>query len=190
MSIRKIWNFIWYNDSPLSWLLNIILALVLVKFVIFPGLGFILGTTHPLVAVVSSSMDHNGLDFDGWWEKNKGSYEDNSISKETFKNYDFKHGFNKGDIMVLISPKSYSVGDVLVYRKANSNDPPIIHRVIKINDNSLQTKGDNVKIVQDFEKDIKEESLIGKAALRIPYLGYIKIFFVDLILQPISTIFK
>ena len=169
MSIRKIWNFIWYDDSPLSWLVNIILALVLVKFVIFPGLGFILATTHPLVAVVSSSMDHNGLNFEEWWKKNGEWYEDNGINKETFKGYSFKHGFNKGDIMVLVGSKPYSVGDVLVYRKENSKDPPIIHRIVKINTNSLQTKGDNVKIVQDFEKDIKTNYLIGKAVLRVPY---------------------
>lgn len=190
MSIKKIWRFIWYDDSPLSWILNIIIALILVKFIIYPGLGLIFATTHPLVAVVSSSMDHNELKFDDWWEKNGEWYETNSISEEEFRDYDFKHGFNRGDIMVLFGSKNKKLGDVLVYKKSNSNDPPIIHRIVKINENSFQTKGDNVDRIQGFESEIKNDVIIGKAALRIPYLGYIKIFFVDLILEPTIKIFK
>ena len=58
--LKKIWNFIWHDNSVWSWLVNVILAFVLVKFVIYPGLGFLLHTTHPVVAVMSSSMEHNG----------------------------------------------------------------------------------------------------------------------------------
>ncbi len=190
MSLKKFWHFIWYDDSPLSWIVNIVIALVLVKFVIYPGLGLLFGTTHPLVAVVSSSMDHNGLNFNSWWEDNKAWYESNGITKEGFQQFYFKHGFNKGDIMLLVSAKSKKVGDVLVYRKPNSNDPPIIHRAVKLNQNSFQTKGDNVDRVQEFEQDISNNALIGKAVLRVPYLGYIKIVFVDLIWNPIIKIFK
>lgn len=190
MSIKKIWYFIWYDDSPLSWLLNIILALILVKFVIYPGLGFLLGTTHPLVAVVSGSMEHNGLRFDDWWQINGAWYESNGITKEQFKNFNFKNGFNKGDIMILINPKNKDTGNVMVYRKANSNDPPIIHRIVKINQDSYQTKGDNVNRIQSFEEDIKNNAIIGKAVIRIPYLGYIKILFVDLLLTPITKVIK
>ena len=57
--LKKIWRFVWENDSPLSWALNILIAFLLVKFIVYPGLGFILGTTHPVVAVVSGSMSHN-----------------------------------------------------------------------------------------------------------------------------------
>ena len=56
--LKKAWHFIWEDDSVLSWLVNIILAFVLIKFIVYPGLGFILQTTHPVVAVVSESMEH------------------------------------------------------------------------------------------------------------------------------------
>ena len=143
-----------------------------------------------MVAVVSSSMDHNGLDFNSWWEQNKDWYMNHNITKEEFQSYNLKHGFNKGDIMVLRSVKNREVGDVIVYQKVSSQDPPIIHRAVTINGNSIQTKGDNVDRIQSFEQDIKNDALIGKAVLRVPYLGYIKIIFVDLILNPISAIFK
>ena len=58
-TLIKTWKFIWDNDSPLSWILNVIIAFILVKFIIYPGLGLLLGTTHPVVAVVSGSMSHN-----------------------------------------------------------------------------------------------------------------------------------
>ena len=56
--LRKVWKFIWEDDSALSWIVNVILAFVIVKFLIYPGLGLVLHTTHPVVAVVSGSMDH------------------------------------------------------------------------------------------------------------------------------------
>ena len=113
-SIRKIWNFIWYDNSLFSWIVNIILALIIVKFIIYPGLGLIFSTSHPLVAVVSSSMEHNNQNFDDWWLSNRGWYEENGITKDQFEKFRFKNGFNKGDIMVLFGSEDINVGDIIV----------------------------------------------------------------------------
>ena len=188
--LKKIWNFIWYDDSLISWIVNVILAVILVKFVIYPGLGLFLGTTHPLVAVVSNSMAHNAQPFDEWWEKNKAWYEEQQISKEEFISFTIKNGFNRGDIMILIGAKEPKIGDIIVYRKENSPDPPIIHGVVKVTDTFVQTKGDNVPIVQGFEQKIPYTSVIGKASIRIPFLGYVKIWFVDLIFNPLFRAIK
>ena len=82
--LKKTWYFIWEDDSIWSWIVNIILAFVLIKFIVYPGLGFILSTSHPVVAVVSESMEHN-MEFDEWWEKNKDWYIENGINKEYFR---------------------------------------------------------------------------------------------------------
>ena len=66
--LKKIWYFIWEDNSIWSWIVNIILAFVLIKFIVYPGLGFLLSTSHPVVAVVSESMEHNKLGFDNWWK--------------------------------------------------------------------------------------------------------------------------
>ena len=58
MSFKKIWNFIWHEDSVLSWVVSIALAFLLVKFIIYPLIGLVLGTGYPIVAVVSESMEH------------------------------------------------------------------------------------------------------------------------------------
>src|SRR3989344_2629446 len=98
--LKNTWYFIWKDDSLLSWIVNVILAFLLVKFIVYPGLGFLLSTSHPLVAVVSSSMEHDG-NFNDWWQQQSDWYEDKGITKEGFQEYHFKNGFNKGDIMVL-----------------------------------------------------------------------------------------
>lgn len=185
---KKIWYFIWEDNSIWSWIVNIILAFVLIKFIVYPGLGFLLTTSHPVVAVVSESMEHN-IGFDEWWEKNNNWYIENGINKEEFKAFSLKNGFNKGDIMILVGrdAENIEVGDVIVFN-SNGKDP-IIHRVVKKmsddNEISFQTKGDNnkdsIKNNRLDETNIREDIIIGKAVIRVPLLGYIKIWFVDIL---------
>ena len=198
---KKTWYYIWDDNHWTSWIVNVLLAVVMIKLIVYPGLGLLLGTSHPIVAVVSSSMEHQG-DFDEWWASpamcSSGMctqmdwYEDIGISKSDFQSYPFKNGFNKGDLMVLYGkpPKSLKKGDVLVFTSARAD--PIIHRVvdIKVIDGKYyyHTKGDNnVKSIDSVNLDetlIPEDTIIGyqkygkgsKAVLRIPYLGYVKIW--------------
>jgi len=178
-TLRKIWNFIWHDDSILSWIVNIILALVIVKFLIYPGLGLIFSTNYPLVAVVSGSMEHEGKSFDDWWLSSGVWYEKNNITKDQFEKFRFKNGFNRGDIMILFGYKKINLGDVIVYNGGSSY--PIIHRVIKVNEPSAYlVKGDNNS---DKDPVVVKES-VGKAVIRIPFLGFIKIWFIDYLFNP------
>ncbi len=181
--LKRLWHFIWYDDSLASWLVNLVLAFVLVKFILYPGIGLTLGTEFPIVAVVSNSMEHDGKDFDSWWDSKGGWYEDKGITKNDFEKYKFVNGFNKGDIMVLkgVEPKDINTGDVLVYEIAKNRNP-IIHRVVDIDDDgsyTFVTKGDrNSK--QD--KPVGEEQIerTGRAVFRLPFLGWVKIWFVSI----------
>lgn len=180
----KIWYFIWEDDSVWSWIVNIILAFILVKFVIYPVLGLLLGTAFPVVAVVSGSMEHNGIGFDNWWESNGEFYIGLEISKDEFSDYIFKNGFNKGDIIVLlgVKPKNIKRGMVIVYSTTRYKYP-IIHRAVGVQNTNgeilVETKGDN-NSSQDPEL-VKESQVLGRAVLKIPYLGWIKIMFTKLI---------
>jgi len=226
--LKKTWYFIWEDDSVWSWIVNVILAFIIIKFIVYPGLGFFLDTTHPVVAVVSSSMEHKtvlsctgngnmlnnkkcgeyrhsmcGNTYDGkkyfnideYWQECGSWYEKNSIDEDEFSGFPFKNGFNKGDIMILIGKDmgEVEVGDIIVFR--SSRKDPIIHRVVKKNDNgkiTLQTKGDNnadsIKNNALDETNISKDVLIGKAVFRVPLLGYIKILFVDYIANPYCAI--
>ncbi len=194
-TIKKIWHFIWEEDSIWSWLVNLALAFILIKFIVYPGLGLLLGTSFPVVAVVSGSMEHDGS-FDEWFQSPAycGSfcsqeewYAFYSITEEEFKEFSFKNGFNKGDIMVLqgIEPKNIKSGDVIVFISREGYDP-IIHRVVSITGDETtgfvyQTKGDHNSDSGDIDMEIAESSVIGKAIFRIPLLGWIKILFVEFI---------
>lgn len=195
----KLWHFLWYEDSVLSWIVNIILAFLIIKFIVYPGLGLVLGTSYPIVAVVSESMEHNA-NFDSWWEKSvcctkscdlksKASsyYPNNKISVDQFKDFPLKNGFNKGDIIVLSRAENLKAGDVIVFQ--TSRPDPVIHRIIKIrevnNQKIYETKGDNncdqIRIEGLDETNIKQEQIIGKGVIKIPWLGWVKISFVEMI---------
>ena len=55
---KKAWNFFWNEDSVSSWIANIIVAFIVIRFIVYPVLGAALGTSFPIVAVVSESMEH------------------------------------------------------------------------------------------------------------------------------------
>ncbi|MEK6891894.1 MAG: signal peptidase I [Nanoarchaeota archaeon] len=197
-ALKQVWNFIWNDDSIWSWLANIALAFILIKFIVYPGLAFVLGTTHPVVAVVSESMEHNA-NFDNYWENAKGFYVANNIKKEDFMNFPLKNGFNKGDIMVLKGKKAedIKIGDIIVFWSTRKD--PIIHRVIKKwQENGVyyfQTKGDNyitnptsIKNPLLDETSISQDKVIGNAIFKIPFLGYIKIWFVEYITNPMMNL--
>jgi len=184
--LKRIWHFIWEEDSAASWIVNILLAFILIKFIVYPGLGLVLSTSHPIVAVVSESMEHE-TDFDTWWEMQGSFYESKNITKEMFEDFRFNKGFNKGDLMLLTGkdPEKLKKGDVLVYQAGKPD--PIIHRAIDVHENNgfytFETKGDNNNyiIVKPWldERAITENQIIGKAVLRIPYVGYVKIWAVQ-----------
>ena len=191
--LKKTWWFIWEDDSIWSWILNIILAFVLIKFIVYPGLGLVLGTDYPIVAVISGSMEHDGS-FEEWWVSPAACQQDlcsqeklynlYGITKSEFRMFKFDNGFNKGDIIFLRNAKSVESGDVLVFMTPYKQEP-IIHRIIKIsvedNGQVYLTKGDHNLAPGKYDLNISEKQVLGKGWFKVPYLGWIKIGFVDLL---------
>lgn len=198
--LKKTWHFLWHSDSPWSWLANLIIAFLVIKFLIYPLLGFLLGTSYPIVAVVSQSMEH-GLygsqlcgqtfydfkdSFPNYWEVCGDWYENNNFTAAQFRQFPFKNGFNKGDIILVWGsrPENLEVGDILIFW--GEKPQPLIHRLIKKWPENgqyyFQTKGDHNResITGPLgETQIPEERILGKGILRIPYLGWVKIIFVQ-----------
>ncbi len=197
---KKVWKFFWYEDSVSSWIANIIVAFMVIRFIVYPVLGAALGTSFPIVAVVSESMEHglhNGFlcgqkfdefhhSFDNYWDVCGEWYENKGITKEQFSKFKMSNGFNKGDVIILsrANINNIKLGDILVFQ---ANKPqPIIHRAIKIwKENGktyYQTKGDHNSdsTAKGLGEDkISQERIYGKSILKIPYLGWMKILFVD-----------
>jgi signal peptidase I len=195
--LKRFWKFLWDEDSVWSWVVNILLAFLIIKFLVYPGIGLALGTNLPVVAVISESMEHDG-NFDTWWNSpaiceynntvkicTQGEwYIRRDITKDEFLTYKMHNGFNKGDIIVLHGTtfEELMIGDILVYQSKLTY--PVIHRIVDKGD-VIGTKGDhNQKQIYDSkinEKYIIKDQIIGKAWVRIPYLGYVKIWFTQLL---------
>jgi len=196
---KRIWKFFWHEDSLWSWLANIIVAFLIIKFIIYPLLGLLLGTSFPIVAVVSESMEHGlygntlcGQDlpqfqesFANYWQVCGAWYENYGITKTQFQNFPFPDGFRKGDVIILwrANEKNLQLGDVLIFQSVKAQ--PLIHRVVRIGEEDgeifYQTKGDhNANSYQSLrETEISLDRVYGKGILRLPYLGWLKILFVD-----------
>ncbi len=194
-SVRRIWNFL-QEDSWPSFAVTLILAFVVIKFVFFPGLSFLTGTSLPLVIVESCSMYHHE---DGFAQSFESSvYDDYGLGLEDTANWDFQNGFSKGDVIFVVGADDIDVGDVIIFNAGARY--PLIHRVIEspgddsspIRDDptgpgepdgeSYATKGDNYRtnsLQLDSEKSISEDQLVGKALFRIPAIGWAKLIFFE-----------
>ncbi|MFW5865707.1 MAG: signal peptidase I [Nanoarchaeota archaeon] len=209
--LKRMWKFLWHEDSLASWVANIVLAFIIIKFIIYPLLSVMFGTSLPLVAVVSCSMEHQFTDCgepdspavlcssqgsgfvsdDIYWKECGDFYEARNISQDRFEKFPFDDGFNKGDVIVLKGkdPSSIEVGDVLIFEAKAESSYPIIHRVVgthTINKSQVfETKGDHnptqINNSRVNEYSISEDDVIGVGMVRIPYVGYLKIGFVKLI---------
>jgi signal peptidase I len=197
---EKTWQFLWHSDSAWSWFANIIIAFIVIRFIFYPLLGAVMATGFPIVAVVSESMEH-GLhqqticgttlsefkeSFDNYWDQCGEWYEEREISKQRFLDFPLKNGFDKGDIIIVFGrkPEKIEVGDVIIFEA--DKPQPIIHRVVKRwqegGEYLFQTKGDhNQDVISGFlgEDEISTDRILGRGVLRIPYLGWIKIVFVE-----------
>jgi len=189
---KKIWNFLWKDESIWSWIVSLVLAFLLVKFIFFPGLSLLLGTSMPLVVVESSSMHHSGSflgnilglqdDFEIWWQEKGSWYLEQGISKLEAEKWPLRTGFEMGDIILVTKSKNLEIGDIIIF-EANQKHP-LIHRIVEIkNENNelvYETKGDNNSGQLTIEKSITRDKIIGKAQFKIPKLGWVKLGFVKL----------
>jgi hypothetical protein len=134
--------------------------------------------------------DKKHIDFNGYWNECGNWYEDNDITKEQFSKFSLKNGFAKGDIIVVWGRFTPTIGDIIIFQanKDSSAPRPIIHRIVSIDeDGIIATKGDHNaeqlkkgnNIFNTDETTITEDDIIGKAIIKIPYLGWPKIWMVE-----------
>lgn len=183
----KFWFLLWKDDSFKGWLFSLIFIFLFIKFIFFPALSFVTGTPLPLAIVESCSMYHKGdifSSFDKWFNRHESKYSKFNIDEQNFTGFKFRKGINKGDILFVIKakPEKIKIGDVIIFNAEQKN--PVIHRVIEIkndgNNYAFSTIGDNNNGQLSFERNIKEEQLLGKPIVKIvPMLGWIKLIFFE-----------
>src|SRR3989344_3667931 len=138
----------------LGFILNIAIYLAIVGIVIY-GLPYYLtkklGTDYPIAAITSGSM----------WPV-----------------------LHIGDLVLIksVSKEDLKVGDIIVWQNPSTSSGQAgftIHRIAKLNENTLVTKGDG-----NFTEDspVKYSDVIGRTVyrngnpVRIPYMGYISVW--------------
>ncbi|MBI2631524.1 hypothetical protein HYW75_00795 [Candidatus Pacearchaeota archaeon] len=183
--LRRFWFFL-KEDSWQSLLVSIILIILIIKFIFFPLLSFITGSPLPLVVIESCSMYHPSQ-FEDWWSQNSLLYENKNITKPEFIKFPFRNGLNKGDIVFVWGRADYKLGDVITFipNPESTSKYPIIHRIVSLSPRG--SKGDNniIQLMknnnpqQTDETSIPENNVMGKAALRIPFVGWIKLIFFE-----------
>ncbi len=185
--LKKFWHLLWKDNSFKGWLLSIIFLFIVIRFIFFPFLSLVTGTSLPLAIVESCSMYHKGnlfSDFDMWWSHQEDKYPEFIINKLDFQNFPMKNGFNKGDILLIVraDPEKLEVGNIIIFNVNQRN--PVIHRIVDIKEINgrkvFSTLGDNNVGQLNFEKEIIENQLVGKAILKMaPYVGWVKLIFYE-----------
>jgi signal peptidase I len=220
---QKTWHFLWHEDSVASWLASVVVAFILIKFVIYPLLGLLFGTQFPVVAVVSNSMEHDGSFDDWWQSQEDLYLQFNITRQEFegykmengFNKGDIilllgskPEKIKRGDIIVYWGGKEYPIIHRVVALKSEKDSTPY-----------FMTKGDHNRgqivpppecarygdlqgaaCLQNLpgqcclnEQHVSSDVLLGKAVLRVPLLGWVKIWFVSAInwsLQGVASIGK
>jgi len=184
---EKFWFIVWKDDSPKGWIISVIFLFVMIKFVFFPILSLVTGTSLPLAIVESCSMYHQGnliSNYNNWWLDHENKYLNVNINETQFSDFIFKKGFNKGDILFVLGakPDKLKIGDVIIFNAGTNN--PVIHRIIKISNTAdgrmFSTMGDNNNGQLPSEETIAEEQIMGKAVFKLgPYLGWVKLIFYE-----------
>ena len=179
-TLLSFWDFLRKDTWP-SFFVSLILIVIFIKLIFFPALTIITGAPLPLVVVESCSMYH-AASFQGWWERNKGWYEQRNVTLADFEEFPLKNGLNKGDIVIVWGKGEMQRGDIIIFSAKTRY--PVIHRVIT--ENPRATKGDNNPDQLLFERTISDNALMGKAVAKIPYLGWIKLIFFEALKEPNS----
>lgn len=78
------------------------------------------------------------------------------------------------DIIIVypINIKYLNIGDIISYRhNINGKDYIFTHRIVKIDGNTINTKGDSIYI--DDTYNITSDNIIGIMIGKVPYAGYV-----------------
>ncbi|MCS7135402.1 MAG: signal peptidase I [Candidatus Aenigmarchaeota archaeon] len=162
----------------IKFFITAILIVLLVNY----GLGLLLKTDLPLVAVISESMTHDQTTEIVHYKFLETEY---GYSRDFVESWPIKNGFRKGDVLVIkgVEREKLKVGDVIVF-DIEEQKIPIVHRIIKIDGEKIITKGDHNPVPDPWEV----KRIHGKVIFIIPFLGWPKLIFTYIVSWLLSLI--
>ena len=177
INLRKLWKNEYIQTAV------VIGLIALAVFGVWYGSQVVLNTQYPALAVVSGSMCIPQNDrCDSW-------------------SHPFSHTLHIGDLIIVQGVASedlnsnYPDSDIIVFHKPDNRDELVVHRIVdkevKNGELYFYTKGDGNGINKwpetpstaeydpwrtDGVQGIREDLVVGKVVLRIPWLGHIVLF--------------
>lgn len=175
---------LWKNEYVQTAIAIGLIALVVFGF--WFGSQAVLNTPYPALAVVSGSMciPYDGA-CDGWL----------SVS------HPFARTLHKGDLIIVqgVNPEdlniNYPYSDIIVFHQPGDPSDLIVHRIVAVDevDGTLyfRTKGDGNSATKwpvtpsvneydpwstDGVPGVREDLVVGKVVMRIPWIGHIVLF--------------
>ncbi|MEJ5326888.1 MAG: signal peptidase I [Candidatus Bathyarchaeia archaeon] len=185
-NLKKLWS----NEYVQTAVVIGLVALLIFGF--WYGLQIALNTPYPALAVVSGSMcvSYDGA-CDGW-------------------SHPFSPTLHIGDLIIVqgVNPQELSAdypnSDIIVFKKPSNPDELIVHRIVAVDEINgtlyFRTKGDGNSHVKwpeipspsDYDPwgtngvpGIREDYVVGKVVMRIPWIGHIVLFMRNSIGLPI-----
>ena len=178
--LKKLWKNEYFQTAVALGLI------VLVIFGFWYGSQAVLNTPYPALAVISGSMCIPYDDqCDGWL----------SLT------HPFARTLHKGDLIIVqgVNPEdlkiNYPDSDIIVFHKPSDPDELIVHRIVAVNEVNgtlyFITKGDgNSPIkwpdtpspeyydpwVTNGVEGVREDLVVGKVIMRIPWFGHLVLF--------------
>ena len=188
-TLKKLWKNEYFQTAV------VIGLIALAVFGFWYGSQAVLNTPYPALAVVSGSMciPYDGA-CDGWLSVN----------------HPFARTLHKGDLIIVQGVNvrelnvNYPDSDIIVFHEPGDSEDLIVHRIVAVNeiDGKLyfRTKGDGNSRVKwpdtpstteydPWETDgvpgVREDLVVGKVVMRIPWLGHLVLFMRNSIGLPI-----
>lgn len=177
--LKEFLRFLFVEESIKSYIAFFIFLILLFSFIFYFLLPYGFGIVD-VVAVVTPSMEHKNNVEENFYK----FFLAKNFTISEIKSFDFSDGISIGDVVIVkrVNLSEIKVGDVIVFKAQTTK---IIHRVVEVqNENGnlyFTTKGDANPTSLNFEKNITSDRIIGKAVLKIPYLGYPRILLLRLL---------
>ena len=95
---------------------------------------------------------------------------DNNYSLKMVLSGSMSPAIKTGSIVAVKPVSSYSVGDVITFKKGQGEENILTHRIIGQTEQSFITQGDANNVAD--ANPVKKEQILGKVVLAVPYAAY------------------
>jgi signal peptidase I len=189
VNLKKLWRNEYFQTAL------VIGLIALAVFGFWYGSQAVLNTPYPALAVVSGSMciPYDGA-CDGW----------------VSVNHPFARTLHKGDLIIVQGVDTqelnvnYPDSDIIVFHEPSDPSDLIVHRIVAVDeingtlyfrtkgDGNSRTKWPDIPTVTDYDPwktdgidGVREDLVVGKVVMRIPWVGHLVLFMRNSIGLPI-----